>query len=143
MPAHDTPPTQSFGPSRQPEGGIDNNVVAFPGVAPLPAPNEGTDSSEYEPGHPAMIDWKFGIRLPGRAVYLNIRLDSERRDSMRLRADGQIKLPVTATIYTVTSLTLFCLFGMVCCLYLLKSVAGINLFTGTSPLHPIYGLFFE
>ena len=92
---------------------------------------------------PPFINWKFGIRLPGRMLYLDVRIGSEQRSPKRLRLDGQVLLPVAAALYATAGIALCSLFGLLCFLYLLKSMAGINLFAGNSPLHPIYALFFE
>ena len=97
-------------------------------------------------GHAALtpvFDWRFGVRLFRTRYYLNVRLGRERRSSTRLEQEGQVRLPVTATAYLTVFSAFFWLFGIVCSVYLLKSLAGINLFAQTSPLHPIYAFFFE
>ena len=94
---------------------------------------------DFEP----VADWNFGIRVFGRAYYLTLRLGAERRSPRRLAAEGQVRVPLVATAYVTTGSVLFCIFGIFCFLYLLKSMAGINLFAGASPFHPIYALFFE
>ena len=118
---------------------------------PSPPPNTPDQNSGQPavaravpaPSDNALIDWKFGLRLLGRRLYVNLRIGRERRSPLRLEAEGQVRLPVVATAYLTVGSALFSLFGMVCFLYLLKSMAGIHLFRGTSPLHPLYALFFE
>ena len=100
-------------------------------------------ASGMEPDLEPVADWNFGIRLFGRAYYVNLRIGAERRSPGRLAAEGQVRVPLVATAYVTTGSVLFCIFGVFCFLYLLKSMAGINLFSGASPFHPIYALFFE
>lgn len=87
-----------------------------------------------------IVDWRIGIRLPGRRYYLNIRIGRERRTLERLAGEGQVRMPVGAVAYGVAATAFFFAFGVLCFLYLLKSVAGIDLFAEHSPLHPLFEL---
>lgn len=88
-------------------------------------------------------EWRLGFKLGGHSYYLNVRLGAERRSPERLEVEGQVDVPVAATASVTTVSVLFGLFGIFCSLYLLKSIAGINLFSGESLFHPLYALVFE
>lgn len=105
--------------------------------------------SEPEPATPqdddeatVIIDRRFGIRLPGRRYYLDIRIGRERRHSARLASEDQRPLPLATLAYCGFGSAFFALFGFLCFAYLLKSMAGINLFERDSVLHPIYTRLF-
>ncbi len=106
-----------------------------------PTAEHAAEASDSAP--PPIVDWRFGLRIFRARYYLNVRLGQERRSSQRLEEEGQVRLPVVATAYLSVFSVFFWLFGIVCSLYLLKSLAGINLFTHNSLLHPIYAFFFE
>ena len=77
---------------------------------------------------------------PGRKVYLALFLGSERRNSKRLEREGQTR---ALRLLTALGGVFFLVFGAFCGLYLLKSLTGINLMSGQSPLHPLYALMIE
>lgn len=101
--------------------------------------NEAGEHTAPEP----IADWRFGLRLFRERYYLNVCLGRERRSPARLQNEGQVRLPVIATAYLTVVSAFFWFFGIVCFVYLLKSLAGINIFAHTSALHPLYALFFE
>ena len=89
------------------------------------------------------FEWRFGIRWRGRLCYLNIRLGAEQRSPQRRVAEGLVRLPLAFMVYASAFTLLFGVFGVVCFLYLLKSMAGIDILPGPSPLHPLYELFLD
>jgi hypothetical protein len=74
--------------------------------------------------------------------YVTLFAGPERRSVTRLDREGQTSMSRQAILVSaIVSLTLtFSVFGLFCSLYLLKSVMGINVFPGGSPLHPLYEL---
>lgn len=88
-------------------------------------------------------DWRLGFTVGRRSYYFHVRFGIERRSPERLEVDGQVPVPVATTASLTTALILFGVFGVFCFLYLLKSMAGINLFSSDSLLHPLYALVFE
>ena len=54
-----------------------------------------------------------------------------------------MRLPLAFMVYASAFTLLFGVFGVVCFLYLLKSMAGIDILPGPSPLHPLYELFLD
>ncbi len=95
--------------------------------------------SEDTPGG----EWRLGFKCGDRSYYFNVQFGMERRSPERLQVEGQVPVPVAATATLTTASVLFGLFGVFCFLYLLKSMAGINLFSGESLLHPLYALIFD
>ena len=80
---------------------------------------------------------KVSVPTPFGWYYLNIRFGQERRSVGRLIEEGQLSVRKVSLIYT---LALWAVFGFIClgvmvAIYLMKSVAGIDLFQGTSFLH--------
>ena len=75
---------------------------------------------------------------PGRGVYLALFLGNERRSRARLRREGQTR---TTRLLAALGGVAMMAFGAVCAIYLVKSLAGINLMATSSPLHPLYALF--
>ena len=116
-----------------------NPMAIAPG--PVAAVTEAVRSST--PARAPATEWRLGFALPACRYFVTIRLGAEQRSPNRLAADGQTQVPVAATAYVVAGSGLCLMFGLLCALYLLKSFAGINLFAGASPLHPLYALFFE
>lgn len=88
-------------------------------------------------------EWRLGLRVPGRRYYLNVRIGRERREPTRLLLEGQSRIPLATVFYCSAGAVFFLLFGVACFFYLLKSMAGINLFGRESWFHPLYALFFE
>ncbi len=93
---------------------------------------------------------RLGLEVAGRPYYLHLRFGSERRSSERRITEGapvvRVRRPY-ATAGLVLGTLLLIVAGtagtIVLGLYLLKSLAGINLMAGASPLHPIYDLLFR
>lgn len=118
---------------------------------PEPTPRQGLEvahSAAIQGGDASDRDasdreWRLGLALGRRSYYLHVRFGTERRSPERLEDEGQVPVPVAVTASLTTVLILFGLFGVFCFLYLLKSMAGIDMFSGESPLHPIYALIFE
>ena len=115
----------------------------LPNETTTAAPDVDADASERAAPEP-IADWRFGLRLFRGRYYLNVRFGRERRGFARLQEEGQVRLPVAATAYLSVFSAFFWFFGIVCFVYLLKSIAGINIFAhSTSPLHPLYIYVFE
>lgn len=76
------------------------------------------------------------------AWYLVILAGRERRNAARLADEGQTSLRRrTVLISAILLLGLMAaLFGVLCALYIVKSLLGIDLFPGPSPLHALYEL---
>ena len=113
-----------------------------PATPKLVTPEPATRALATEAEESA-FEWRFGIRWRGRLCYLNIRLGAEQRSQQRLRAEGLVRLPLAFMAYASAFTLLFGLFGVFCFLYLLKSMAGIDIIPGPSPLHPLYELFLD
>lgn len=78
------------------------------------------------------------VPLLGR-FYIAVRLGRETRSAKRLAREGQTR----ASRLTAAAMALAVFgFGMFCLIYLVKSYAGIDIFSGNSPFHPLYVLFF-
>ena len=86
---------------------------------------------------------RLGLRLANRRYFVCIGYGVENRNPDRLAAEGQSGIPVTTVSSVVLGSVLFFIFGLFSFLYLLKSYAGLDLFSGNSPLHPLYALFLE
>lgn len=86
---------------------------------------------------------RLGMNVRQKRYFMVVRIGMERRDPVRLEAEGQVRVPASAVAYGTASTVFFLLFGISCALYLLKAMAGINIFSTASPLHPLYKLFFE
>lgn len=102
-----------------------------------------SSSAPGSDARPPLLEWRLGLRMPGRRYYVNIRIGHERRTATRLLLEGQKRVPLATVFYCSAGAAFFLLFGIVCFVYLLKSMAGINLLGRESWLHPLYGLFFE
>lgn len=88
-------------------------------------------------------EWRFGFDSGNTRYFLNVRLGIERRDDARLVRDGQQRLPLRTITTTIAGAIFFVAFGLLCFLYLLKSLLGIDLFTGNSPLHALFAAIVE
>lgn len=86
---------------------------------------------------------RLGMNVLARRYFMLVRIGEERRDPVRLEVEGQVRVPARAVAYGMASTVFFLLFGIICSLYLLKAMAGINFLSQVSPLHPLYALFFE
>ena len=88
-----------------------------------------------------LVEYRVSLPLPflGR-YYVAVVLGREARSQRRLAKEGQTRL--SRLMAVVTALLTFG-FGLFCVLYLLKCYAGIDLFPGHSPFHPLYVLFFS
>lgn len=83
----------------------------------------------------------FGFTLFSRRYFLRLAMGEERRSDQRLDAEGQKQVPVLPVASGLAGTLIFSLFGVLCFLYLLKALTGVDLFEGTSVLHPLYELF--
>lgn len=94
--------------------------------------------------------WRLGLEVAGRPYYVDLRIGTDRRSVERRVTEGapivRVRRPY-ATAGLVLGTLLLIVAGtvgaVVLGLYLLKSLAGINLMTGASPLHPLYALLFR
>lgn len=90
------------------------------------------------------LDFRVSISLPfTNRFYLNLAAGPEKRNPGRLADEGLTSSSRLATFYGIIAFALlgYCLFGMFCFLYLLKSALNIDVFAGQSPFHPLYALF--
>lgn len=90
-----------------------------------------------------VVDYRVSVpTLFWGSWYVVLLAGRERRNASRLAAEGQTSLGRrTALISLVLGLTLaLAVFGALCLAYLAKSLAGIDLFPGPSPLHALYAL---
>lgn len=92
---------------------------------------------------PHAIDYRVSIPtgLWG-SWYVVMLAGRERRNAARLAAEGQTSLSRRTVLISAALLVLLAaaLFGALCALYLVKSLLGIDLFPGPSPLHALYVL---
>ena len=89
------------------------------------------------------IDYRVSVpTLFWGSWYVVLLAGRERRNASRLAAEGQTSLGRrTLLISLVLSVMLaLAVFGALCLAYLVKSLAGIDLFPGPSPLHALYAL---
>ena len=126
--------TKQRTPANDPElfvGELLNPV--HPAWSQLPEPDQPATGG----GH--LIDCHVSLPVPmaGR-YYAAIKFGRETRRLRRLTAERQGVLSRVIVIGILLSSA----FGLFCGLYLLKSYAGIHIFHGHSPLHPLYELFF-
>ena len=114
-------------------------------VAPVATAIKAEDSAAGDTADDTAIavEWNFGIWWRWQRCYINIRRGAERRNHERLLSDGHVQLPLTIMAYATGGTILFGLFGLVCFLYLLKSMSGLEFFPGASPLHPLYEFLFQ
>lgn len=90
------------------------------------------------------VDFRVSIRLPFvKRFYVNFAAGPEQRNQIRLSDEGLNRSSRLAVFYgaVIVALLGYFFFGLFCFLYLLKSVLNINIFSGASPLHPLYELF--
>lgn len=99
-----------------------------------PSPNDG----DAQPETGVRFERRFGVRLPGRRYFIDIRIGRERRAAERLADEGQARLPLATLISCGFGSLFLMVFGAACFAYLLKSLVGINLFDRDSVLHPLY-----
>ena len=89
-------------------------------------------------------DFRVSLPLSSRSrAFIRVIVGRERRDAARLRLEGQLHLGRIALAQSaiVILMLAYSLFGLVCFLYLMKSLLRINLIAGKSILHPLYDLF--
>lgn len=81
----------------------------------------------------------------GQRYYVRLIVGPERRDAERLDQEGQTQLRRQAIVYStiLTAITSQAIFGLLCTVYLLKSMLGINIFEQRSPFHGLYQLFLQ
>ncbi len=104
----------------------------------LAPPRMADDAPSSSRKHSPSREWRFGFNAGGSRFYLNVRLGIERRTLSRLTHDGQRHLPLGAIASTLAGGAFFVAFGLICFLYLVKSLLGIDLFAGNSPLHALF-----
>lgn len=88
-----------------------------------------------------LVDFRVSMPLmPARRYYFRLLVGRERRNLARLTYEGQAHVTTISIFYALVTAMLagLLLFGIFCAVYLLKSLSGINLFEGESPLHPLY-----
>jgi hypothetical protein len=88
----------------------------------------------------------YRVSLPisrGRGVYFAIFAGAERRNRDRLRVEGQTgAFKQSAFVgFCLLMIATTSLFGSACIAYLVKSMAGIDIFPGPSPFHPLFEFF--
>lgn len=94
-------------------------------------------------GHHA-IDIRASVPLFGGHYYVTILAGKERRNRARLKLEGQTHWTRQLIIYLlIASMLLALATGYLVILYLIKCALGINLMSGSSPLHFIYEIVFE
>ncbi len=94
--------------------------------------------------HRHAIDFRVSIWLPLIArFYCNFSAGREQRNPQRLAGEGLTNSSRRAEFLGIIIIALvgYCLFGIICFLYILKSMFKINIFAGQSPFHPLYVLF--
>jgi len=98
----------------------------------------GTLYATEMPRH--VIDHRASIRLLGRRYYIRLLVGPESRNALRLSDEGQISLAkAVAIMLMIAWLALpMVAFIIVLGLYALKSFIGIDLFDGSSFLHPLF-----
>ena len=82
---------------------------------------------------------RSSIRLAGRRYYLAFFFGHERRNVERLRDEGQLDRGEVSFIYIVLGI-LMLIFGImfiVLFVYMVKSLLGIDIMDGPSPLHAL------
>ena len=87
------------------------------------------------------VDYRVSLPfLFGRSYYLTVLAGRERRSHARLQVEGQHQVSRIAIFYgaATTMAAGSILVGLLCAIYLLESMSGINIFDGESPLHPLY-----
>jgi hypothetical protein len=90
------------------------------------------------------FDFRVSISLPFFIrFYVNFAAGREQRNPRRLADEGLTSPSRLAAFYGLVAIALlgYCLFGIFCFLYLLKSALNINVFAGQSLFHPLYALF--
>lgn len=145
LPAHDRP---TDGPA------ANASIVAAPvrahvvAMAELAGTNDNPDTDQPRPTAASrahhIVD--FCASMPfarGQRYYVRLIVGPERRNTERLDQEGQTLLRRQAIVYStlLAAITSQALFGLLCTLYLLKSMLGINLFEQQSPLHGLYQIF--
>ncbi len=78
-----------------------------------------------------------------KRVYVRLLFGSERRNDERLRREGQTAFHRIALVQSAILLLVlgYSAFGVLCSAYILKSLIGIDLIPGPSPLHALYQAF--
>lgn len=89
------------------------------------------------------IDYRVSVpTLFWGSWYVVLLAGRERRNATRLAAEGQTSLGRRTLLISIMLGTALALaaFGALCLIYLAKSVAGVDLLPGPSPLHALYAL---
>lgn len=107
------------------------------GPTPL---NDGENRGSALPRghHPAIL--RVSMPTPIGWLYFNIQVGRERRSLDRLAGEGQFSLAKLSLFYTLAMWVIIGLIGLgvMVGVYMLKSMAGINLMRGASFLHNFF-----
>lgn len=90
------------------------------------------------------FDLKVSLPTPIRPVFIRLIVGAERRSAKRLQQEGQTSKRRVSMAFAVIGWIALASsgFGFFCFAYLVKCAFGINVFSGQSPLHPLYALLF-
>ena len=92
------------------------------------------------------VDLKASVPLLLRKrMYVRLLFGIERRNEQRIRLEGQTSLHRVAFVQSTIVMLFFgySAFGVLCSAYLLKSLLGVDLFDGPSPLHALFQAFIQ
>lgn len=92
------------------------------------------------------VDLKASLPLfIKKRMYVRLLFGMERRNDQRIRFEGQTEFHRIAFVQsTIVMLFLgYSAFGVLCSAYILKSMLGINLLPGPSPLHALFQAFVQ
>lgn len=109
----------------------------------IPAEIKGTDRQSSAASIPHVFDLHASVPLPWGRYYMTILAGRERRNAVRLAAENQMHWTRLVAIYfLLASVVLAICIGYLVMIYLVKCALGINLMSGSSPLHFIYEIVF-
>lgn len=90
-----------------------------------------------------LVDLRASAPFPWGRYYVTLLVGRERRSAERLRAERQTHWTRQVAVYALLASVLLALAtGYLVILYVIKCGLGINVFSGSSPLHFIYELVF-
>ncbi|HEX4894577.1 MAG TPA: hypothetical protein VFV47_14945 [Hyphomicrobiaceae bacterium] len=90
-----------------------------------------------------LVDLRASAPFPWGRYYVTLLVGRERRSAERLRAERQTHWTRQVAVYALLASILLALAtGYLVILYVIKCGLGINVFSGSSPLHFIYELVF-
>ncbi len=83
------------------------------------------------------LDFRVSLPAPGGGIYLVLLAGSEKRNATRLACEGQTHATRVSIAFLFLTLVSLAFLGLGCItfLYIVKSMAGIDLFDGPSFLH--------